>query len=147
MLILGCMGSKICVKFQRAPLKFHTIFLTHTPQNMHFTGSYFCVWFTISLNCVVISSVGEFPTQRPVTLNFDVFFVPEQTSKQSRRRWFETPSRSLWRHCKEQQRYVLPWNEIFVSLTKLRAAPEVVIMTTLKLAACRELAVDYNTLP
>ena len=27
--------------------------------------------------------------------------VPEQTvvSKQSKRRWFETPSRSLWRHC------------------------------------------------
>ena len=49
------MGSKFCVKFQRAPLKFHTKFWTHTPQNMHFTVFYFCVWVTISLNCDVIS--------------------------------------------------------------------------------------------
>ena len=34
--ILRCMGSKFCVKFQRCPLKFHTKFWTHTPQNMHF---------------------------------------------------------------------------------------------------------------
>ena len=34
--ILRCMGSKYCVKFQRCPLKFHTKFWTHTPQNMHF---------------------------------------------------------------------------------------------------------------
>ena len=47
--ILRCMGSKFCVKFQRAPLKFHTKFWTHTPQNMHFTVLYFWVWVTISL--------------------------------------------------------------------------------------------------
>ena len=35
--ILRCMGSKFCVKFQRCPLKFHTKFWTHTPQNVHFT--------------------------------------------------------------------------------------------------------------
>ena len=35
--ILRCMGSNFCVKFQRCPLKFHTKFWTHTPQNMHFT--------------------------------------------------------------------------------------------------------------
>ena len=34
--ILRCMGSKFCGKFQRCPLKFHTKFWTHTPQNMHF---------------------------------------------------------------------------------------------------------------
>ena len=49
------MGSKFCVKFQRAPLKFHTKFWTHTSQNLHFTVFYFCVWVTISLNCDVIS--------------------------------------------------------------------------------------------
>ena len=49
------MGSKFCVKFQRAPLKFHTKFWTHTLQNMHFTVLYFCVWVTISLNSDVIS--------------------------------------------------------------------------------------------
>ena len=45
---------------------------------------------------------GECPSQRPVTRSFDVFFDlhrNKQFSKQSKRRWFETPSRSLWRHC------------------------------------------------
>ena len=49
--ILWCMGSKFCVKFQRAPLKIQTKFWTHTSQNMHF--KYF--WFAISWNCDVIS--------------------------------------------------------------------------------------------
>ena len=45
---------------------------------------------------------GEFSSQRPVTWPFDVFFdlrLNKLLSKQSRRRWFETPSCSLWRHC------------------------------------------------
>ena len=45
---------------------------------------------------------GEFPSQRPVTRSFDVFFdlhLNKRLRKQSRRRWFEAPSRSLWRHC------------------------------------------------
>ena len=45
---------------------------------------------------------GEFPSQRPVTWSFDVFFdlhLNKRLSKQSRRWWFETLSRSLWRHC------------------------------------------------
>ena len=44
----------------------------------------------------------EFPAKRPVTRSFDVFFdlrPNKRLSKQSRRRWFKTPSRSLWRHC------------------------------------------------
>ena len=39
---------------------------------------------------------GEFPSQRPVTWSFDVFFylrLNKQLSKQLRRWWFETPSR------------------------------------------------------
>ena len=45
---------------------------------------------------------GEFPTKRPVTRGFDVFLdlhLNKQLSKQSWGWWFETPSRSLWRHC------------------------------------------------
>ena len=45
---------------------------------------------------------GEFPTQRPVTRSFDVFFdlwVNKRLSKQWWGWWFETPSYSLWRHC------------------------------------------------
>ena len=44
---------------------------------------------------------GEFPTQRPVTRSFDVFFdlsLNKRLSKQSWGWWFEVPSRSLWRH-------------------------------------------------
>ena len=45
---------------------------------------------------------SEFPSQRPATRSFDVFFyfrLNKWLSKQSTRRWFETPSRSLWHHC------------------------------------------------
>ena len=45
--------------------------------------------------------ICEFPSQRPVTCGFDVFFylrLNKRLSKQSRRWWFETPSHSLWRH-------------------------------------------------
>ena len=44
---------------------------------------------------------GEFPTQRPVTWSFDVFFDRRQNkrlNKQSSGWWFETLSRPLWRH-------------------------------------------------
>ena len=40
--------------------------------------------------------------QRPVTRSFDVFFdlrLNERLSEQSWSWWFETPLRSLWRHC------------------------------------------------
>ena len=44
---------------------------------------------------------GEFPTQRPVTRSFDVYFdlrPNKWLSKQSWGWWFETLSCSLWRH-------------------------------------------------
>ena len=47
-------------------------------------------------------ATGEFPTQRPVTRRFDVYFhlcLNKRLSKQSWGWWFETPLRSLWRHC------------------------------------------------
>ena len=45
---------------------------------------------------------GEFPSQRPATRSFDVFFdlrLNKRFSKQAWGWWFGTPSRSLWRHC------------------------------------------------
>ena len=42
-----------------------------------------------------------FRSQRPVTRSYDVFCdlrMNKRLDKQSRRRWFETPSLSLWRH-------------------------------------------------
>ena len=65
--ILRCMGSKFRAKFQKAPLKFHTKFWTHTPQNVHFAVFIFCVWVTISLNFDVIS-VSETGPRRVIRL-------------------------------------------------------------------------------
>ena len=45
---------------------------------------------------------GEFPSQRPVTRSFDVFFdlrLNKRLSKQSRCWWCKTPSHLLWCHC------------------------------------------------
>ena len=42
---------------------------------------------------------GEFPTQRPVTRSFDVFFdlrLNKRLNKQSWGWWFEMPSRPIW---------------------------------------------------
>ena len=44
----------------------------------------------------------EFSSQRPVTRSFDIFLdlrLNKRLSKQSKCLWFETPSRSSWRHC------------------------------------------------
>ena len=59
-----------------------------------------CYWPFVRGNSPV---TGEFPSQRPVTRIFDVFFDPllnKRLSKQSWGWWFETPSRSLWHHCR-----------------------------------------------
>ena len=45
---------------------------------------------------------GGFPSQRPVTRSFDIFFdlrLNKRLSKQLWSWWFETSSGSLWRHC------------------------------------------------
>ena len=45
---------------------------------------------------------GGFLSQRPLIRSLDVFLdlrLNKRLSKQRRRRWFETPSRSFWRHC------------------------------------------------
>ena len=57
----------------------------------------------IGLFCAGNSPVtGEFPSQRPVTRIFDVFFdqrLNKRFSKRSWRRWFEAQWHSLWRRC------------------------------------------------
>ena len=47
---------------------------------------------------------GEFPSQRPVTRSFDVFFDLRLNKRLSKQSWgwlFETPSRPLWCHCND----------------------------------------------
>ena len=54
--------------------------------------------------CGEFTGPGEFPTQRPVTRSFDVFFdlrLNKRLSKQSWGWWFEKPSWSLWRQCND----------------------------------------------
>ena len=51
--------------------------------------------------CGEFTGPGEFPTQRPVTQSFAVFFdmrLNKRLSKQQWSWWFETPSWSLWRN-------------------------------------------------
>ena len=60
---------------------------------------------------------GEFPAQRPVT-RFDVFFdlrPNKRLSKQWRGWWFETQSRSLWRHRNEAKRSLERYTETSLS--------------------------------
>ena len=65
------------------------------------------------------SATGGFPSQKPVTRSFDVFFDLRRSKlliKHSRRRWFETPSRSLWRHPNDftQHTYYTPAKKNYV---------------------------------
>ena len=58
---------------------------------------------------------GEFPTQRPVTRSFDVFFdlrLNKRLSKQPWGWWFETPSWSLWRQCNVEFTPKLSWGHL-----------------------------------
>ena len=61
-------------------------------------------FFAILALCEANPVLGGLPSQRPVTRSFDVLFdlpLNKILSKQLRRRWFETSSCSLWRHCNE----------------------------------------------
>ena len=81
--------------------------------NQETSGDSFSTWWRHQMEafssllalCAGNSPVtSKFPSQRPVTRSFDVFLWSTQSkrlSKRSRRRWFEMPSRSLWRHCTE----------------------------------------------
>ena len=54
---------------------------------------------------------GESPSHKPVTRSFDVFLglhLNKGLNKRSRRRWFETSSRSLWRHCNVKETSLIP---------------------------------------
>ena len=70
--------------------------MTSSNGNIFRATSHLCGEFTGS---------GDFPTQRPVTRSFDVFFdlcLNKRLNKQPWGWWFETPSWSLWRQCNAQ---------------------------------------------
>ena len=74
---------------------------------------------------------GEFLSQRSVTWGFDVFFdllLNKRLSKQSRQRWFETPSRSLWRHCNNTELCVYPSSAGPVYIYRIRTLSPLTIL-------------------
>ena len=54
---------------------------------------------------------GGFPSQRSVMRSFDSFYLrlKKRLNKQSKRRWFATPARSLWRHCNDKAPFYSLW--------------------------------------
>ena len=78
---------------------------------------------------------GEFPSQRPVTRSFDVFpdlCLNKRLSKQSRHRWFETPTRSLWRPCngKTDSLFMLSRKALYIQYrpTKMRTFVQCIVI-------------------
>ena len=74
---------------------------------------------------------GEFPTQRPVTRSFDVFFdlrLNIRLSKQPRGWWFETQSWSLWRHCNAAVGYLIRFIISFADRLLSRCHPRQLAM-------------------
>ena len=69
------------------------------------TGGFFSHHLNyLKLLMVYFTDSSVFPSQRPVTRSFGVFFdlrPNKRLSKQSRHQWFETPSSSLWHHCND----------------------------------------------
>ena len=69
---------------------------------------------------------GEFPSQRPMTRSFDVFSdlrLNKRLNKQSWGWWFETPSRPLWRHRKDEIHPKPPWKLLQTYSTKKTMHP------------------------
>ena len=91
--------------------------ITHTWDLKAMFNSSFASWHMMTSSngnifrvtghlCGEFTGPGEFPTQRPVTRSFDVYFdlrLNKRLSKQSWGWWFETLSRSLWRHRNERR--------------------------------------------
>ena len=84
---------------------------------------------------------GESPAQRPVTRRFDVFFdlyLNKRLSKQSRDWWFETPLRSLWRHCNDLSSRVCFMQNNWNSITTCECGNSMFISTKMKRCDWRE---------
>ena len=104
-------------------------FSLHDKSHMHLQ-EYVKSFMMMSSNCNIFRVTGPlwgggplvtggFPSQRPVPGSLDVFFelyLNKRLSKRSGRRWFETLSCSLWRHCNVLARqdlcYVISRNHI-----------------------------------
>ena len=76
---------------------------------------------------------GDFPSQRSVTRSFGVSLglrLNNRLSKQSWRRWFETPLLSLWRHCNADGRQSDCWPGLFPRQISYTSASSCVTRTS-----------------
>ena len=83
---------KSMISVSCSPVCSHKLMMTSSNGNIFRVTGHLCGEFT---------DPGEFPTQRPVTQSFDVFFdlrLNKRLSKQPWGWWFKTLSRPLWRH-------------------------------------------------
>ena len=81
--------------------KFYLNIKLHIHQLIMMTSSNGNIFRVTGPLCGEITGPGDFPTQRPVTRGFAVFFdlrLNKRLSKQPWGWWFETPAWSLWRH-------------------------------------------------
>ena len=98
-LLLCCLTSPWCLCESVSVPESVVIMMTSSSGNSFRITGPLCGEFIVT---------GEFPSQRPVTRSFDVFFdlrLNKRLSKQSWGWWFETPSRSWWRHCNDSGCY------------------------------------------
>ena len=97
--ILECMLNRITFKiFIRVQLSKKVLVKVIVCMMTSSNGNIFRVTGPL---CGKFTGPGDFPTQRPVTRSFDVFFdlrLNKRLSKQPWGWWFEPPSWSLWRH-------------------------------------------------
>ena len=91
-------GSFIVTASRTGCLNAYITMMTSSNGNIFRVTGHLCREFT---------GPGEFPTQRPVTRSFDVYFhlrPDKRLSKQSLGWWFETLSPPLLRHRNEEKR-------------------------------------------
>ena len=72
------------------------LYMCHTEEQIGWQP-----WWRYQMETI---STGGFPSQRASNAGFDIFFdisLNKRLNKQTRRWWFETPSRSLWRRCND----------------------------------------------
>ena len=88
---------------------------------------------------------GEFPTQRPVTRSFDVFFDPRLNKRLSKRWWgwwFETISCPLWRH--RDDSLWCPWYKSRSKWYLIRSIPEAQTFATSSLRSMKPSSHDFS---
>ena len=99
---IHCICCHLCVhNHRRCDKVFFTWLLKHGACFTMMTSSNGNIFRVTGPLCGEFTGPGEFPTQRPVTRSFDDFFdlrLNKPLSKQPWGWWFETLSRSLWRH-------------------------------------------------